>query len=328
MYKLDQEDASILNCANSLTVPLSLNNAVAGLFKLSDGSTSSIICGGTERNTYVENQNCFTMSEWTFSHDQPGSLMSSRIGSASLELDDGKTLWITGGYNSRTSEFVSKSQTMLQSFAGPLLPTFGLTNHCLEKVGPKLAILVGGEDKYASNHNIDIGLSWTIDIETMVWNAQANLNIPRSGHVCGVLKDYVLAGKKLVIAAGGDIVLEGQMTNTVELLDVDNENDEHSFAMDWRFGPDFPVQISNAAGATTADQLRLYVAGGSVRNAYNLASASMFQLDCANLECQWNKLDQELKAPSSQGIVLALPFSPMGAFNSDQGSYADMMEGK
>ncbi len=325
VYKLGRDD-SILECTNSLAGGKSLDYATGGLLGSQNGSLSFVLCSGTESGkAMLENRKCFSLGE-----PQPsGQLASSRLDAASLVLDDGQVLWVTGGSSRHsvfgglgTTEFVRVlPDNSLHTTEGPHLPILVLSGHCLEKVGPNLAILIGGRSAWSDESPINS--SWSFDIDKMTWTSLAQLKVARSNHICGVVRDSVAGSKKIVISAGGTIDLrDGRMTNTVELLTIGiDKNDHHSFAIIWRYGPFLPLPISNAASATTADHLKLYVMGGSIRHDIGLDSSSMFQMQCANLQCSWTKLDQELRNPSSQGIALALPFIPMASFVEDPNLY-------
>ncbi len=144
----------------------------------------------------------------------------------------------------------------------------------------------------------------------MTWTVQQYLKESRSRHSCGALRlDNSLS---VAVVAGGDKNGFSVETLLVEFEPEDGNNAVH-FAEKWDFGPNLPELVSDAASATTPDQKALLVIGGTTKDGN---SRMVLKLQCMleqdlDLDCSWTKLDYELKAPSSLGLVLTIPQVPM-----------------
>ncbi len=130
-----------------------------------DGEHVAVACGGEmfleDSFSSVPNQGCTTLSETVTQtaaddHDEPtlsadGYLNQNRIGTASLLIDNGRTLWILGGSDGEVvrgnSEYVSThpiNGLFTTNGAGPELEIFGMYHHCIARISPEVAILLGG----------------------------------------------------------------------------------------------------------------------------------------------------------------------------------------
>ena len=116
----------------------------------------------TSHERQSPNSNSVKQRSKTLSVGAGGQLNRKRIGAASLLLNNGKMLWVTGGTYQQYSIAVESYDTEFLSVdskkagtcstdggefptngAGPNLPE-SLIYHCLEKVGPSVAIIIGG----------------------------------------------------------------------------------------------------------------------------------------------------------------------------------------
>ncbi len=181
----------LVECAHSLVPPKKgLIHATSGILTAEDTDEPNIIvCGGDDSNSNAPNENCMMLSKnepsaevvssagFSVSLTSGGFLNADRTGSASLVIDNGRTLWVTGGFiddlferGRKDTEFLSiakVSQGELQfptNGAGPELPN-DLYDHCLNAIGPEVAILTGG--RYSGTA---LKSSWSIDLKTMDWH--------------------------------------------------------------------------------------------------------------------------------------------------------------
>ncbi len=293
-----------------------------------------VICGGGTDNA----DKCFGLTD-NFGIDSNASMNSARIGAASLVVDNGKSLWVTGGYNSEspalsTTELVTANLTsdiVVSSHVSHRLPT-ELKHHCLVGIGPEHALMIGGQDK----NDINKGESWLYHLPSSVFAIMKHpLGTARSNHACGVLKLYRNATEEVahvVIAAGG-LIKQGLPTASVEmlvLLTVGNGEDVNTMtAAPWNPGPSMP-KSAPGLGIANADNNKLIVVTGSLDNGIdndNLVFVFQCNVDSpmmsANattttsseswLQCQWTILDnKELTRPSLLAFVLP-PTEPMMA---------------
>ncbi len=327
VFKLTQSN-KLLDCVSSLAVPLALQDSTGGvMLDQEQGSVNVIICGGVDAGSKQRDE-CYRLSGSDAGNNNDnmylGSLSHSRSGADSVIMDDGKSLWVTGGrsnveaisplWSTEIVNLGSGSNNVVSSY-GPDLPVAGLLmHHCLEKAGPKVALLIGG---LLTLEDQSISLSqrtWSIDIDEMVWMELAPLATGRSNHACGVIKDRTFPDTQIVIVAGGKTSLDdGLVTNIVEQLII--EGDEKTKLnleefLSWRSAPAMPVSISDAATAMTGDQGKLFVVCG--QTTLDRVSSSVYEIQCSDLQCQWSKSVVKPKRPSSKGLAFILPStSPM-----------------
>ena len=304
VFKVDNN--SLVECAHQMVGLVSLQDSTGGLMH-KDGDIFPVVCGGLVSDSLKENKLCHSLTDPGIKRS--GFMKSARVGAASLVLDHGRTMWVTGGFNQHenhafSSEFVVILGDNFESMEyGPSLPN-SLKYHCLEKVGPHVAILIGGinqKDHYDQQ-------SWSINVDKMVWHQEASLILGRARHSCGVLQDLRKMDSKIIVVAGGD-TSHGLMTSTVELLMAEND----TIALDWQHGPQLPIPLSNAASKVTSDMDKFIVIGGTANHDYNEASRSVFilkQID--GLEFSWVKEQHELQIPSAKGLAMLLPSVSMG----------------
>ncbi len=305
---------SFLDCVSSLAVPSVVQHAAGGILLDQDQSSASIIvCGGLDVESN-EKEECYRLNG-SGNDRNLGSMRYDRSGAASVVMDNGKTLWMTGGYDGRNStlwstEIVTLGSGFVSSY-GPDLPIAGLRYHCLERVGPNVAILLGGERVDNSGFQVPSSRCWTVDIYSLYWTELPSLDFGRSNQACGVVKDMSVAGKKIVIVAGGKTLAES-ISNTVEQLVIDQQEEgilNSGSSNVWEIGPAMPVPIVDAGSATTADQGRLFVVGGETE--VDRLLSSVFEIQCSFLQCLWKKSPLELKQPNSKGLALVLPSNPL-----------------
>ncbi len=293
-----------------------------------------IICGGRIAGTQEANDKCFSLAH-AYNHDfdidnvMPSQLRVARIGAASLPIANGEKLMVTGGYKSdspfiRLIDIVHVKQLNTSSTYNPFevssdlyLPT-NLRYHCLVRIGPEVAMLIGGQDE----KELSYGYSQIINFESLEWSHHA-LSTARSKHACGVLKvpgENGYADRKIVIAAGGIIYQFYQLvTATVDMVVVVNNNTD-KIDLSWNFAEEeMPEPVTMASAATTVDQSRLFIVGGLLE--YEQHNLGGFEVSCSSgsfkslPKCQWKIIGQIiLNEPSMRGLALILP--PL-AVNSD-----------
>ncbi len=165
MLKMDQQ-ANVIECSHTLFPPeKKIVDATGGVLVTPVGDLDEepfdfVVCGGKDPiGSNAPKSKCTTLTEERYSG---GFLNIQRVGSASLIVDNGITMWVTGGSMQPSSpfaladtEFVAVSSTPRNisnhnnygtfptNGAGPQLP-IGLSHHCLEHLTPDVTILLGG----------------------------------------------------------------------------------------------------------------------------------------------------------------------------------------
>ncbi len=304
---MDQK--TVVECIHNLLAPEeALTDATGGVLLHEKGSYL-VICGGRAVGTEAENDRCFSL------HDQTTSDLSmARLGAASLAIDSGRSLWITGGYSKTTGDLfateVLEHHQVSVSKPGPFLPIQALRHHCLEKIDASTALLIGGENY----HTGVAALTWYYELDKDASSIVGpQLNHARSRHACGVLKDQTMpnSAMKIVVAAGGK-VQDSTWTDSVEILVLDDDNNQAPSS--WKLAAEpMPVQLGNAASAVTSDQLQMFLIGGSHQHYNNdEGSTSIFVLECSGRTCDsWTTMQLNLRAPSLKGLAFILPSYPL-----------------
>ncbi len=304
-------NGTLFLCSHSFHLPFVLYRTTGGYLRSSTAAAGNhtvipVVCGGKTEDYSA--QKCYRLG----SDKVIGKLAAPRDGGlASTVVNNGRTLWVTGGdsgNSATTTELLDLSIDSNHSFSlttreGLQLP-IQTSHYCLQTVDNETVILYGGYHDYSSLND-----TWTIrDLDSGVWERQAPMTTPRSRLICGVLD---VNGQKVIVAAGG--VFDGDTfatTDTTELLAALNEA--------WQPGPDLPTKLASAGSATTPDQSTMFIAGGIISFIPDSFSRSIYSLQCANdiLDCQWTMLDFELAYPRTHSsLAMILP-----PYSIDEGS--------
>ena len=154
---------TVIECSHTISPPGQyLTEATGGMLTSSDSDDLvAIVCGGTggeEANLNLPVKNCWTLTEkfaepsdaGKFSTSADGLLNSDRIGSASLVIDNGSSLWVTGGligeWGRNDSEIVTVSKNTIPfstNAAGPHIRSVGCY-HCIQAIGTSTIVVTGG----------------------------------------------------------------------------------------------------------------------------------------------------------------------------------------
>ncbi len=294
------------------TISKEIRGATGGVMVNPDGEDCSfVVCGGQDADTRLMHDTCKRLSDPA--EKTAGFLQVPRVGAASLVMNNGTDLWVTGGFNMftfalDTTEFVSLSEN--SSDDGPILPS-GVKYHCLEQVDSKSAILIGGQD--VSNQSQS--RNYWYDANTMGWIFAKPLKASKAKHACGVIRDGLEQDWKIIVAAGG-ITINGVMTKTVELMVLLTDK---YHGTPWELGPEMPEEVANAASATTSGQQKLLVIGGTTIS-NKQGTSSVYEMTCWLLECQWKLLeDLGLRSPTAHNLAISLQeHVPQLIWNTDK----------
>ncbi len=131
-----------------------------------------------------------------------------------------------------------------------------------------------------------------------------DLNVPRYGHSCGLVKLGQDGGQAAIVTGGLPPSGESwkNILSTEVLLIPDIKE------LEWSSGPDFPNAASFKSSAVSAPDGTLVVTGGSDKDA---STSYIFQLDCTEgptvQDCVWHKLKSELKASLTAHMTFLVP---------------------
>ncbi len=157
----------VVECAHSiLATEKQLIHASGGVLTIPDSDIDvAVICGGefAQQTSEQSHKKCIILSDEQVTIKDGSSfslgdfLNEDRIDAAALAIDNGSTLWVTGGFffqpdatetSQITTELVTIRDNGIPSNAFWLeMPEF-LFHHCLVKVGPDVAMIIGGREEY------------------------------------------------------------------------------------------------------------------------------------------------------------------------------------
>ncbi len=257
--------------------------AVGGLlYNHSHNQQIPLVCGGSGNvdKCYVVGQ------EEADAEDQVSITMRyARKQAASVVINEGTTLWITGGGTpvgiTRTTEYV----TMSGSIDGPDLPMVPkVDRHCMVAMSPMETILIGGR------FNRD--KAWSHNATTGDWTLMGDMVLSHENAPCGVLEDSVELNRTIILATTAN--------GSTEIM-VHGYGDG---ANEWTLGPAFPTSIKYGSLVTTKDRKRL-VAFGYDDGVWH--SALFYQITCHSLQCQWRKMPQEMAQARREVVGFLIP---------------------
>ena len=266
-----------------------------------------IVCGGDD--ALNGDNRCFYLSDSKRWIQLEPRMTVKREDAASIVINNGKSLWITGGlYSGSTTEILtltSGRRISASSFsfeAGPDLPRY-LRGHCLVKLSSSTAMLIGGRGKDMNGDWSNINATYFLDIPSSSENAIVrgpDLIHPRYHHACGVLDNPGDGNGQVVIVAGGQY----RVSKSTEIWAVGSQG--------WTRGPDLPKGVWQSQGITSPDGKSFLLLGGDDGTDYPLfATAAIYKLDYNSNSggWQWTKLDQELKVAREGHVAMLVPDS-------------------
>ncbi len=285
----DLEDPNAVCSVSPQYFHHSLRFATSGLLS----ERELVICGGYKGGS--ETDECWTLG----STAEFATLDNPRTDTASIVLDAGQTLWITGGHSFgstlRTTEMVSASGIVS---SGPNLPE-QREDHCLVKINVTTAMLIGGSDSGGSGGEISTK-TWFYHIRSGQWRNGPELSTGRIIQSCGLLNDKG-NGHRIVVVTGGWRAFY-QTTGSTELLDLDSDG-----PLQWDVGPSLPQAVDRAPSVVAKGGTSFIVVGGLSSSSYH--TDNLQELQCQNGDCTWTVLDQSLNVPRCCGVAVMVPNS-------------------
>ncbi len=307
-----------ISCSNIVEHPHGVILATGGLVQDLGCNFATILCGGQgylgDHESVYSKCYYLTRSEDTTTFLTFDLYHGPRTAAASIVIDNGITLWVTGGMGQNfadilaTSEYISVDPTP-SAQKGPDL-VFPLESHCMVRLNDEdHAMVIGGY----SGIEMDVGYyggifgsepesrTWIFNFNQ--WTEAPTLNFRRKNLACGVLLNET-SGQKLVMVAGG-IAQDAPNSTAVEYLWLDLVENEHD---EWLIETEALCQPTvGASSVVTQDQLRLILIGGrSLFKAYpyhkSLCSCQMLDGKPA---C--HLMHQELKNERVFSVAMLIP---------------------
>ncbi len=190
-----------LLCQNAPYIAEDVSYATGNLVLDSNTPTKKpLICGGTDISENVR-QDCYNPEDPFLSFDNVIVMSIARSGAASIVVNGGTKLWITGGGDAfidvyDSTEYITPGSDPASS-PGPSLPK-PLERHCMVQLEDGTAIVIGGRDDWSY-----------LNERTFFYSPGSNefqdgpqLRSLKVEPACGVIKDGS-TGQEVVIVAGG-----------------------------------------------------------------------------------------------------------------------------
>ncbi len=258
---------------------------------------SILVCGGKSMDDNVDSDKCFLLHGNGSVIQLDFRMLRKRRLAAGFMVSHNK-MFITGGLNidrvENTTEFVNVNDTTAGPQYGPYLP-MSVDRHCFIRLNDTIGFLIGGRG--------NLNGTWFYDIDKEQWSTGPQLSIGRELHVCNWIVDStnVSIVQMVVFASAGRLGL-GPDNNywlfTTELLTMAAFEGDHL----WTSGPDIPIGLAMATTVVTLDRKMAIIVGGNTGEAL---SHFLYTFHCANLNCQWGLLSQELDI-ARQGPIAVL----------------------
>ncbi len=270
---------------------------------------SPVVCGGyrfAAEEEQIASKQCDILSPKGKYKNRQVPMSFARGQAASVVLDGGQTLWITGGqpqWNSKkqflkTTEYLSPASSKTEP--GPDLKE-EIKGHCLIKINDTSVLLIGGSTKAMEKGKN----GYYVDPKTGNTTKVRPINNGRYGHVCGQVASGS-GGKMIEVVVGGFMRLnnrhltKSKSRQTTELLDVINNKKT------WILGPMLEMEDPKRASALTTPEGSFLVIGGGSEIKGN---RDIFELSCQGSvqSCLWTKRDQELASARFAHVAMIVP---------------------
>ncbi len=256
----------LVNCEAPFSFPESYaTNGVGGVV-----SNVPIICGGYNSESLAL-KSCYIL----YMDGVVESDMSvARKSAAAIVVDDGKTLWVTGGWDGdsffKTTEFVSLDGIT----DGPDLP-MAMSSHCLVPIDSSTSFLF---------HQ---GKSWYYSHKDSIWTQGKHFIVnDRMFADCGIILDFY-DGQELFVVTGGRA--RGRSVKSTEILDLET--------LQIQLGPPLPEEMTLASSMTTPDRKQFLMIDHKI----------IYSMRCHSRLCFWNLLQQEENYLRPYGFVIPIP---------------------
>ncbi len=274
-------------------------------------NTALVVCGGTTMDMssdHTEKTCIYTNHFGNATKTTVNGLTVGRDHAVSAVIDNGLTLWITGGRD-KDDNLLDSSELIafrggdlvvpeVHSEEGPDLPE-KLQGHCLVMVtkhGDHAVILGGKSSTVVENktwHLTDIHQD-----DHQSWTQGPDMNVARVSHLCGMLKDTV-TNQSVIIVAGGSIDYGAAGIASVEYLWIDQNRLEN--------GSSLPIGLSSASSIVTPDSLSMVIIGGTTD--VDIMNDRLYICSMSDGDCPWTLMEQRLSNLRANSVAMLVPDS-------------------
>jgi hypothetical protein len=177
-------------------------------------SNIGLICGGFATSMYQDR--CFSFTDSSIEANV--KLLQARQQAASVVINGGTTLWITGGKLSGGATTYSTELVELNGTKSGRDMPLALRIHCLVSLDDETIILIGGTNGGIASMS---SATFYYNTENRTWTDGPSMITGRGGHSCALFKSAKHG--RTVIVAGGMNSATQFLTSTV-FLNVDNNS--------------------------------------------------------------------------------------------------------
>ncbi len=270
-----------------------------------DGGHAVVICGGQGMEGNFLLKSCYiATNQKSFQSEHFDMQNGYRTAAASTVIDNGLTLWITGGWDfssrQNTSELVTLNPVS-SSKNGPQL-ILALESHCMVQLNESHAMLIGGSSDF---HDPEDRTWCYSNLHQQQWASCPNLNYRRKNLACGVLYDNMLDQTVVMVAGGIHVDMFGD--KTVEHLFIgDNSRWDQGWTIDngvlcyGTFGP---------SSVVSHDKSRLIIIGGRAIGYPNPYHKSLCSCTITQGSPNCEVMKQELQIGRGLSVAMLIPDS-------------------
>ncbi len=278
---------------------IKLSSTVFGLLE----DETPFLCGGNDGLG-----DCFMFDKVTGGFNPIATrLLEGRFWAAAAVINNGKTLFVTGGTNGdvlrvNSTEYVTPFQ---ETVKGPDLPV-KMDQHCIVNIDDRTLLFMGGTIPNGGfslasvrvsfscltfmNSKLNSFQTWFFDIEDEVFTPGPDMLSPRAGFGCA---KFTTSDEREVVVAAGELFDKVDS----EFLFLDEPDT-------WHRGPDLPLEDNQSAKMVPSPDGKgvVYIGGLNNKNLYELRCVAIGDDDC-----QWTKMEQELQFPRDDFAVFYIP---------------------
>ncbi len=326
---IDHESKSV--CANLGQYRIQIGaNGLYGTFGGLLSQKYPLICGGVFEDTHGTQ---WTMAECYIigqdSCDIALTLREKKSHAASIVLgQDEDSLVVTGGVIRFLPELSRIWQTVMfletteiirigqDPLTGPPVPHGQIAYHCMVKIDPERGLFIGGENEILSFYEGDSTIEYQTKMITikndqeMFWSNGPDLQVARSNHACGTMKNPTDQTLMVVVTGGRDVFDESLDVTEILIIDQQNLTNFDQFdGLSWFSGPDLVYGLTDLTAVSDILGGHSLLLLGGHNKGY---SDHMYELTCAHdmvpgkTTCQW-KDRGEVEVKTTNAIAMTVP---------------------
>ena len=289
-------------CNNLTSYPETMKEATGGLVLDQFGNDAILVCGGDGSNGISDN--CYSLGESAEAR-LVTQMTTPRTGAASLVINNGSTLWVTGGWSGLerldSTEFITLES--IEKIHDERSLPMKLSHHCLVRINVSHVMIIGGHgiqpeaeqgSWYLSGMDVmDSNSPWIPGPSLIGSNGLGN-------HVCGVIVDAVLE-KTFVLVAGGS---KNSYTGTfrVQYLGLDSDA--------WTLQESALNRVTSAASSIVSPDLSSFIIiGGFFEPTKEPFYQTLSRCQMIGGSCHCQIMEQELQTPRAFAVAILIPQS-------------------